>query len=105
MDGPNPGPVRSDRGSALIAAAIVAGALIMSWGISGSAPRYELAGAGATIVRMNTDSGELIACDMQRCARIQPPDRAKTIGALELQMGGKDEKASPAAESARANSQ
>jgi len=96
MDEPRGQRGSSDRGSALIAAAIVAGAIILSWGMSGSAPRYELAGAGATIVRMNADSGEMIACDMQRCARIQPPDRAKTLGIFRLEIGGKDEKALPA---------
>ena len=96
MDGPTPEPGRSDRGSALIAGAIVVGALILSWGMSGPAPRYELTGAGTTVVRMDVDSGEMIACDMQRCARIQPPDRAKTIAALQLQIGGKDEKTLPA---------
>jgi len=96
MDGPTPEPGRSDRGSALIAGAIVVGAFILSWGMSGQAPRYELTGAGTTIVRMDVDSGEMIACDMQRCGRIQPPDRAKTIGALQLQIGGKDNKALPA---------
>jgi len=34
-------------GSALIAGAIVAAALILSWGTSGSKPKYELAGSGS----------------------------------------------------------
>lgn len=84
-------PVRSDRGSALIAAAIVGAALILSWGMSGSAPRYQLAASGDTVVRMDTDSGELLACNRQRCARVQPPARAKTFGPLTFQVGGSEE--------------
>lgn len=34
------------RGSAMIAAAIVGAALILSWGMSGSQQRYQVAGGG-----------------------------------------------------------
>ena len=84
-------PDRSDRGSSLIAAAIVAAALILSWGMSNSQPRYELTASGAAVVRMDTDSGALIACNAQRCTQVQPPDRAKTLGPLSLQIGGAKE--------------
>src|SRR5215208_6560431 len=75
----------ANRSSVLIAAAIVGGSLILSWGMSSSQPKYQLAASGDTVVRMDTDSGELIACNQQRCARVEPPDRAKTLGPLTLQ--------------------
>ena len=90
---------RPDRGSALIAAAIVGAALILSWGMSSSEPRYQLASSGGEIVRMDTDSGEMIACNAQRCNRIQPPDRAKTFGPLTVEIGdskGQDKLPAPA---------
>ena len=62
-------PPRGDRGSILIAASVIGAALILSWGMSSSAPRYQLAASGDTVVRMDADSGELIACNQQRCAR------------------------------------
>ena len=71
-------------GSALIAGAIVAAALILSWGMSSSAPKYQLAGAGSAAVRMDTDSGELIACDKQGCVEVEEPDRAKVAEELGL---------------------
>lgn len=82
---------RPDRGSALIAAAIVGAALILSWGMSGSEPRYQLASSAGAIVRMDTDSGEMVACNAQRCNRIQPPDRAKTFGPLTVEIGDSKE--------------
>ena len=90
MDRPGEAEPRVREGG-LIAAAIVAAAVIVSWGISNAAPRYELAGAGNVVIRMNTDSGELIACDAQRCARIQPPDRSKNFGPVGIQIGDGDE--------------
>lgn len=89
-----------DRGSALIAAAIFGGALVLSWGISGAQPRYQIAAAGDTVVRMDTDSGELIACNEQRCARVEPPDRAKTFGPLTVQYQSKEEAALPSSKEA-----
>lgn len=88
---------RRDRGPGIIAAAIVGAALILSWGLSKSEPRYQLAGAGGTVVRMDTDSGELIACNAQRCTRVQPPARAKSFGLLTVEIGDDEEsKALPA---------
>ena len=87
-----PNDDRRDRGSALIAAALLGSALIISWGMSSSGPRYQLAGSGDAVIRMDTDSGELIACNAQRCSRVEPPDRAKTFGPLTVEIGGeKDE--------------
>lgn len=87
MDRPASGPERPERGPTIIAAAIIGAALILSWGMSSSEPRYQLAASGSTVVRMDTDSGELIACSQQSCARVQPPDRAKTFGPLTVQVG------------------
>jgi hypothetical protein len=87
---------RADRGTAIIAAAIIGAAFIISWGMSRSEPRYQLAASGDTVVRMDTDSGELIACNRQRCARVEPPDRAKTFGPLTVQFDSKPENALPA---------
>lgn len=96
---------RSDdpnRGSAMIAAAIVGAALILSWGMSGGGPRYQIAGAGDTVVRLDNDSGELLACNQQRCVRVEAPDREKVLGPLRIQMqGGKPENALPAPEQNR----
>ena len=83
------------RDGAIVAVAIVIASLILSWGMSSSEPRYQLAGAGDTVVRMDTDSGELIACNQQRCARVEPPDRAKTFGPLTVQFDSKPEPALP----------
>jgi len=88
----------ANRASVLIAGAIVAAALIVSWGMSSSQPKYQLAASGDTVVRMDTDSGELIACNQQRCARVEPPDRAKTFGPLTVQYDSKPEAALPKAE-------
>lgn len=76
------------RGPAIIAAAILGAALILSWGMSKPEPRYQLASSGEAVVRMDTDSGEMIACNAQRCARVQPPDRAATFGPLTVELGG-----------------
>ena len=78
---------RRNRGSAFIAAAILGAALILSWGKSNSEPRYQLASSGDAVVRMDTDSGEMIACNAQRCNRVRPPDRAKTFGPLTVEIG------------------
>jgi hypothetical protein len=92
MEEQHPPHARSDRGSVLIAASVIGAALILSWGMSSSQPRYQLAGSGDMVVRMNTDSGELIACNPQRCARIEPPDRARTFGPLTHQIGDSKER-------------
>ena len=88
---------RRDRGPGIIAAAIVGAALILSWGLSSDEPRYQIASSGDGVVRMDTDSGEMIACNAQRCSRVQPPDRAKTFGPLTIEVGDDaDKKAVPA---------
>ena len=102
MDEPRPPQSRADRGSVLIAASVIGAALILSWGMSSSEPRYQLAASGDTVVRMDTDSGELIACNQQRCARVKPPARAKTFGPLTVQYPSKPEQALPAPEQNKA---
>jgi hypothetical protein len=87
----SPNDERRDRGPGIIAAAIVGAALILSWGMGRSEPRYQLASAGEAVVRMDTDSGELVACNAQRCSRVQPPDRAKTFGPLTVEIGDEDD--------------
>lgn len=98
MDGERPTPAPADRGSALIAAAIFGGALVLSWSMSSDAPRYQLAASGEVVVRMDSDSGEMIACrQQQRCVRIQQPDRARTFGPLTVEIDDtKDAPALPA---------
>ncbi|HTK58543.1 MAG TPA: hypothetical protein VL336_06140 [Sphingomicrobium sp.] len=93
----SPNDERRDRGPGIIAAAIVAAALILSWGNSRSDQRYQIASSGDGVVRMDTDSGEMIACNVQRCSRIQPPDRAKTFGPLTIEVGDDAEKKAPPA--------
>ena len=88
---------RTDKGSSINAVAIVAAALILSWGLSGDEPRYQLASSGDGVVRMDTDSGEMIACNAQRCRRVEPPDRAKTFGPLTVEIGDDAEKTAPPA--------
>jgi len=94
MDEQHPPQERPDRGSVLIAVSIIGAALVLSWGMSSSQPRYQLAASGDTVVRMDTDSGELIACNQQRCVRVEPPDRAKTFGPITIQVD--DSKKAPA---------
>ena len=98
MDESPPPQPRADRGSVLIAISVIGAALVLSWGMSSSQPRYQLAASGDTVVRMDTDSGELIACNQQRCARVEPPDRAKTFGPVTIQYPSKAEPALPAPE-------
>ena len=84
MEPPEPRYPRSVSGAGLIAGAIVAAALILSWGKSNSGPRYQLAGSQSAVMRLDTDSGELIACDKQGCSRVEEPDRAKVAEELGL---------------------
>ena len=84
-----------NKGSAIIAVAIVAAAFILSWGNSRDEPRYQIVSSGDGVMRMDTDSGEMMACNAQRCARVQPPDRAKTFGPLTIQVGDEAEKKAP----------
>ena len=88
----SPSDERPDRGPGIIAAAIVGAALILSWGLSSDGQRYQIASSGDGVVRMDTDSGEMIACNAQRCSRIQPPDRTKTFGPLTVEIDGDDNK-------------
>jgi hypothetical protein len=77
---PRPTPPAVDRGSALIAAALVGAALIVSWGVSGSEQRYQIAGSGDAIVRLDTDSGEMLACNRQTCVKLEAATREKRFG-------------------------
>jgi hypothetical protein len=86
-----------NKGSAIIAAAIVGAAIILSWGVSSDEPRYQLASSGDGVVRMDTDSGEMIACNSQRCSRIEQASRSKTFGPLTVQVGEDAEKKAPPA--------
>ena len=92
----------SDRGNTIIAVAIVLGAMVLGWSSKNDGPRYQLAGSGSAVVRMDSDSGEMIACDKAGCNRIQLPDRSKTLGPLTVQIGDRD-KAPPAVENRSAN--
>lgn len=76
----------SRGGGGAIALAIVAAAAIVTFG-SPDGPRYQLAAAGDLIVRMDNDSGAMIACDRQRCSQLQPPDRAATANRLRNAIG------------------
>ena len=89
------GEDQGNKGNVIIAAAIIGAALILSWGNSRDEPRYQIASSGDGVVRMDTDSGEMIACNAQRCARVQPPDRAKTFGPLTIEVGDDAEKKAP----------
>ena len=87
---------RDHRGSAFIAAAILGAAMILSWG-GPDEPRYQLASSGDGVVRMDTDSGEMIACNAQRCNRVQPPARARSFGPVTFEIGDDEEKKAPPA--------
>jgi len=73
---------RPVQGIGLIAGAIVVAALILSWGSPSSTPRFQLAGSAGGVVRLDTDSGAMLACDMQQCRQIEEPLRARTWGPL-----------------------
>lgn len=89
---------RPERGPTIIAAAIVLGALVLGWSLKDDGPRYQLAGSGSAVVRMDSDSGEMIACDKAGCNRVQLPDRAKTFGPLTVAIGGGDNSQAKAVE-------
>ena len=88
---------QGNRRNAITAAAIVGAALIVSWGMSSSEPRYQLASSGDGVVRMDSDSGEMIACNAQRCSKIEPPSRARSFGPLTIEVGEEAEKKAPPA--------
>jgi hypothetical protein len=50
-------------------------------------------------VRMDTDSGEMIACNAQRCSRVQPPARSRSFGPVTFEIGDDAEKKAPPAPS------
>jgi hypothetical protein len=78
---------RFSQGNGVIAAAIVIAALIISWGAPSSQPRFQLAASGNAVVRLDTDSGAMLACDLQQCRQIEAPLRAKTFGPLKVVVG------------------
>ena len=75
----------ANRHSVLIAGAIIGAALILSWGMPRSTPRYQLAASGDMIVRMNTESGTMIACTPQRCARVATPGHGEHFGPVTIE--------------------
>lgn len=81
---------RTERGPTIIAVAIVLGSLVLGWSLRDDGPRYQLAGSGTSVVRMDSDSGEMIACDKAGCNRIQLPDRARTFGPLTVEFRDDD---------------
>lgn len=71
--------LRDNGGSnVLVAAAIILGALILSWRSPASDSHFQLAASGNTIVRLDTESGALIACNLQACHQIEAPAPAQT---------------------------
>ena len=90
MDAPSDTGPSGNRisGSGMIALAIVAGAFILAWGGGDEEPRYQLAASGTAVYRMDTDSGEIIACTERGCARVQQPDRAQTLGPIGIRIPG-----------------
>lgn len=88
----------ANRHSVLIAGSIVAAALILSWGMPRSTPKYQLAASGGMIVRLNTESGILMVCNQQRCTRVEPTRRSKSFGPLTFEQDAKAEPALPTAE-------
>lgn len=83
------------REGALIAAAIVVGSLILSWGGGNSEPRYQIAGSGDSVVRMDTDSGEMIACSNSGCVQVQEPDRTQNFGIVGIRVENSKDKLPP----------
>jgi hypothetical protein len=88
----------ANRHSVLIAGAIVGAALILSWGMPRSTPKYQLAASGDLIVRLNTESGVMIACTPQRCARVATPRHGESFGPLTIEHDSKAVPALPKAE-------
>ena len=88
----------ANRNSVLIAASVVAAALILSWGMPRSTPKYQLAASGDRIVRLNTESGVLMVCDPQRCTRVEPGRHSESFGPITIEHDEKAEPALPKAE-------
>lgn len=75
--------LRDSLGStSLLAAAIIFGALILTWNSSTPAPHYALAASGNAIVRLDTESGAMISCDQQICHQIEAAAPSKTLNPL-----------------------
>ena len=91
----------ANRHSFLIAGSILGAALILSWGMPRSTPKYQLAASGDMIVRMNTESGAMIACNPQRCARVEPPRHSEHFGPMTIEHEPKAEPALPKTEPQR----
>lgn len=70
------------RAGAMIAAAIVAGSLVLSWGMSREEQRYQAAAVGDSLVRLDTQSGEMLACNQQGCVRVEAAVREQRIGPI-----------------------
>lgn len=71
--------LRDNVGSnALLAGAIVCGALILSWRAPTSEPHYQIASSGNAIVRLDTENGAMIECDLHACHPIQVAAPAQT---------------------------
>lgn len=79
----------ANRHSVLIAGAILGAALILSWGMPRSTPRYQLAASGDMIVRMNTESGTMLVCNQQRCTRVEPSRQSTSYGPITIEREGK----------------
>ena len=85
----------ANRHSVLIAGAIVGAALILSWGMPRSTPKYQLAASGERIVRLNTESGVLMVCDPQRCTRVEPGRHSESFGPITIEHEGQAPPALP----------
>ena len=88
----------ANRNSVLIAGSIVAAALILSWGMPRSTPKYQLAASGEMIVRLNTESGILMVCNPQRCSRVEPGRHSESFGPITIEHEGSAAPALPKAE-------
>jgi hypothetical protein len=88
----------ANRHSVLIAGSILGAALILSWGMPRSTPKYQLAASGDMVVRLNTESGVMFVCNSQRCTRVEPTRQAKSWGPLTIEHEPKAEPALPKTE-------
>ena len=88
----------ANRHSVLIAGSILGAALILSWGMPRSTPKYQLAASGDMIVRLNSESGNLMVCNQQRCTRVEPSRHSESFGPITIEHPPKAEPALPKAE-------
>ena len=91
----------ANRHSVMIAGSILGAALILSWGMPRSTPRYQLAASGDMVVRLNSESGNLIVCNPQRCTRVEPSRHSESFGPVTIEREPKTEPALPKAEPQR----